>query len=81
MGASLGAQVGLGEDDDIQGGCELFVEQLRLVHAGLDVPLHRGLFEVLRRDIVVIDLGAILATRASPGIGAGVGEIQRRIAP
>src|SRR5262252_4084457 len=39
MGAGLGAQVRLGEDDDIQRLYELLVEQLHLVQAGLDVPL------------------------------------------
>ena len=39
MGTGLGAQVGLGKDDDIQRLCEP-VEQLRLVQAGLDVSLH-----------------------------------------
>src|SRR5215475_9059716 len=81
MGSGLGAQVGLGEDDDIQRLCELFVEQLHLVHAGLDVPLHRGLFEVLRRQGVVSHLAAILATGTPPGIGLGVGEVQCRIGP
>ena len=45
------------------------------------MPLHRGLFEVLHREVVVIHLVAILATGTSPGIGTGVGEVQRRIAP
>ena len=43
--------------------------------------LHRGLFEVLRREVVVIDLRAILAVGTPPGIGAGVGDVQRGIAP
>ena len=81
MGAGLGAQVRLRDDDDIQRVRELLMEQLRLVQAGLDVPLHRGLFEVWHRDVVVIDLVAILAMGAPPGIGAGVGEVQRRITP
>ena len=81
MGASLGAQVGLGEDDDMQRVCELLLEQLPLVQAGLDGPLHGGLFEVWHWEVVVIHLVAILATGTSPGIEAGVGEGQRRIAP
>ncbi len=81
MGAGVGAQVGLGDDDDIQRLCELFVEQLRLVETGLDVPLHRGLFEVLHGEVVVIHLVAILAMGTSPGIGSRVGEVQRRIVP
>ena len=56
MGSGLGAQVRLREDDDIQRLCELLVEQLRLVHTGLDVPLHRGLFEGVPREVVVIHL-------------------------
>ena len=81
MGAGLGAQVRLHDDDDIQRVRELLMEQLCLVEAGLDVPLDRGLFEVWHRDVVVIDLVAILAMGAPPGIGAGVGEVQRRITP
>jgi hypothetical protein len=36
---------------------ELLLEQLHLVHAGLDVPLHGGLLEVLPREGVVIPYG------------------------
>src|SRR5262245_2623442 len=81
MGSGVGAQVGLGDDDDIQRLWELFMEQLCLVDIGLDVPLHRGLFEVLCGEVVVIDLGAILAMGTSPRIGTGRGEVQGRIAP
>jgi hypothetical protein len=80
MGTGLGAQVGLGDADDIQGLRELLVEPLHLVQAGLAVPLHSRLFEVLHREAVVIHLGAILATGTSPRIGTSRGEVQRRIA-
>jgi hypothetical protein len=60
MGAGLGAQVGLRDDDDIERLLALLVEQLCLVDTGLDVPLHRGLFEVWPREVVVIDLGPYL---------------------
>ena len=53
MGTGLGAQVGLGDNDDIQGLRELLVEQLHLVQACLDVPLHGRLFEVLHWEVVV----------------------------
>ena len=79
MGTGLGAQVGLGKDDDIQRLCEPFVEQLRLVQAGLDV-LHRSLFEVLPWYVVVIHLAAIFAMGPPPGIGADVREVQSGIA-
>src|SRR5712691_2943027 len=81
MGAGLSVQVGLGDDDDIQRLRELLVEQLHLVQAGLEVPLHGGLFEVLHREVVVIYLVAILATGTSSGIGTGAGEVQGRIVP
>ncbi len=81
MSAGLGAQVGLSDDDHIQRLLEFLVEQLRLVDTGLDVPLYRGLFEVVPREVVVIDLGAILAVGTPPGIGAGVGDVQRGIVP
>src|SRR5688500_5912452 len=79
-GVRLSAQVGLGNDDDIERLLELLVKQLRLVETGLDVPLYRGLFEVVPREVVVIDLVAILAMGPSPGIGSGVREVQGRIA-
>lgn len=47
-GTGLGVQVGLGEEDDMQRVCELFVEQVRLGQADLDVPLH------VSRDTVCI---------------------------
>ena len=81
MRPCLGVQVRLGDDDDIQRLRELLMEQLRLGQASLYVPFHRRLFEVWHRDVVVIDLVAILAMGASPSIGAGGGEVQRRIAP
>src|SRR2546428_8938996 len=81
MGAGLGTQVGLGDDDDIQRVYALLMEQLHLVEASRHVPLDRSLFEGGHRHVVVIDLRALLATRTAPGIGAGVGEIQCRIVP
>src|SRR6516164_4635814 len=45
MGADVGAQVGLDDDDDIQRLRELLVEQLRLVDTGLDVPLQETTVE------------------------------------
>src|SRR6266478_2352463 len=67
MGAGLGTQVRLHDDDDIQWVRELLMEHLHLVYTGLYGPLYGGLFEVLHRDVVVIDLVAILAMGASPG--------------
>jgi hypothetical protein len=81
MGAGLSVQVRLRDDDDIQRLCELLVEQLRLIEAGLDVALHGRLFELFYREVIVIHLVAVLTRRAPPGIGASVGEVQRRIAP
>src|SRR2546426_10167398 len=81
MGLGLRAQVGLDDDDDIQWVHELLVEQLRLVQTGLDVPFHGGLFEVLRWHVGIVHLAAILTPGPSPGIGAGVGEVQGGIAP
>src|SRR3989442_2976933 len=81
MGAGLRVQVCLRNDDDIQRLREFLVEQLRLVQAGLDVPLHEGLFEIWLRDVVVMHLVAILAPWAPPSIRSCVGEVQRRIAP
>src|SRR5712691_757048 len=66
MGAGLGAQVRLGDDDDIQGLRELLMEQLCLVYTGLYMSFHSGFFEVLRWEVVVIHLVAILALGASP---------------
>ena len=81
MGAGVGAQVGLGDDDDMQRLRELLMEQVHLVDTGLHMPLHRRLFEVLHGEVGVIHLVAILAMRTSPSIGARVGEVQRGIVP
>ena len=81
VGLGLGAQVGLGEDDDIHRLYALLVEQLGLGQEGLDMPLHRGLFQVLLRHVAGLHLPAILATGAPAGIGACRGEGQRRIVP
>jgi hypothetical protein len=75
MGSGLGAQVGLRDDDDIQRLGKLFVEQLHLVHLGLDVSFHGGRFAVLLWEVVVIDLVAIFATRTAPGIGTDVRKV------
>ena len=80
MPAALRLQVRLDDDDDIQRVCECLVEPLRLGQTGLDVPLHRGLFAAWCRDVVVRQLAAIVAMRPPPGIGASLGEVQRRIA-
>src|SRR5207248_8372449 len=79
MGLGLRVQVGLDDDDDMQRLPERLVEQLRLVHLGLDVPLNRRGLQVLLWNVIVMHLVAILATWASPGIGASVGEVQRRV--
>jgi hypothetical protein len=60
---------------------ELLMEELRLVEAGLDVPLHGGLLQIWPWDVVIIDLAAILARATPSSLGAGVGEVQGRIAP
>ena len=62
VGAGLGAQVGRGDDDDLERLLELLVEQLRLVDIGLDVPLQRGLFEVLPGEVVVTNPANTLFT-------------------
>jgi hypothetical protein len=46
MGVGLGAQIRLGDDDDMQWLRELFMEQVHLIDTGLPVPLASGLFEV-----------------------------------
>ena len=81
MGASLGAQVRLRDEDDIQRLRELLMEQWHLIDTGRHVPLARGLFEVWHWEVVVIDLVAIRAMGAPPGVGAGGGEVQRGIIP
>jgi hypothetical protein len=79
MGTGLGTQVGLRDDDPIQRVLELLVEQVHLVATCLDMPLHCPRCEILCREVVVIDLVAVLATRTASGIVAGVGERQRRV--
>jgi hypothetical protein len=81
LGTGVGAHVGLGDDDDLQGWRALLVEPWHLVQAGLAVPRHGRLFEVWPREVVVSPLGALLAPGTSPSIGTRRGEGQRRIAP
>jgi len=65
----------------VQWGLQLLVEELHLVVMSLDIPLHRGLFEGVHWEVVVLDLVAILAARPPPGRGAGVREGAGGIAP
>src|SRR5207244_10205620 len=65
MGAGLGTQVRLHEENNMQGLRALLREHLHLVYTGPYMPLHGGLFEVLRWDVVVMDLTAVLALGAS----------------
>jgi len=76
MRLGLRTQVGLDEEDDIQRLGKLLVQQLGLVHVGLNMPFHRGLFEVFLWHVGVIHFTAILATWPSSDIGTGVGEVQ-----
>ena len=80
MPPALRLQGHLGDDDDMQRLCECLVEPWRLVQTGLEVPRHSGLFAVVCRDMVVLQLVAIRAMRPPPGIGASRGEVQRRLA-
>ena len=66
VGAGLSLEVSFGDDDDIHWLCKLLVEQLHLVQAGLDVPLHSRLLKVLPREVVGGHLVAILAMRTPP---------------
>lgn len=61
MGAGLRVPVRLRHDDDMQRLRAFLVEQLPLGQAGLDMPRHEGLFEIVPRDVVVRHLVAILA--------------------
>ena len=79
MGPSLGVQVGLDDDDDIQRLRELLVEQLCLVDTGLDRPFHSSVYEGLLWQVRVSYLAAILAPGPPSGIGAGVGEVQGKV--
>src|SRR5262249_48977393 len=81
MGAGLGAQIGLHEDDDIQWLCELLMEQVHLIDTSLHVPFDRGLFEVFHGEGIIVDLVAILAVGSPPGVGTSVGEVERSITP
>jgi hypothetical protein len=73
LGAGGGAQGGLGEEDDLQRVRVLLLEPWPRVHAGLAIPRHGGLFEVLDGEVGVLHLGTIRATGTSPGLGAGGG--------
>ena len=79
MGLGLGAQVGLGEEDDMPRLYALLVEQWGLGQAGLGMPLPSGLLQGLVRYGVSLHLLAILAPGAPAGLGACLREVQRRI--
>jgi hypothetical protein len=81
MGLGLGAAVRFANDDHMQRLRARLMEQWRLVAAGLNVPLHGGRLQVWQRDVVIIDLAAILAMGTPSSLGAGVGEVQGRLAP
>src|SRR5439155_6071207 len=81
MGAGLGVQVRLRNDDDMQRLRAFLGEQLRLGEAGLDVPVHGGVVEIRLWEVVVINLAAIRATGTAPSRGAGGGEGQGCITP
>src|SRR5262249_40129519 len=81
MGAGLGTQLRLGDDDNIQRLPELFMETLPLIDTGLHVPLDSGLFEGGYGEVVGIDLVAILATRPAADIRASVGDREGGSAP
>src|SRR5262245_66630171 len=74
VGASLGTQVCLHDDDDIQRLRELFMEELHLIDTGLHLPLDRGRFEVWQGDVVVIDLFSILQMGSPSCNRGGYGE-------
>jgi hypothetical protein len=64
--------VGLDDDDDMQRVRERFGEQWGLVEAGLNGAFDGGGVEIHIRDVAVIQLSAILAMWATPGIRAFV---------
>jgi|SRR5882724_1140369 len=60
-------QIRLDDDDNVQRWCELFVQQLGLVDAGLEVILNGRGFERLLRNAAVIQLTARRAMWANTG--------------
>ena len=69
----------LDEDDHVPRWCERLVPQWGLVDAGLEVMLHGRGVERRLRHAAVIQLTAILARWANPGIRAFVGHGPRRV--
>jgi hypothetical protein len=74
MRPSVRLPVSLDDDDDIQRVRALFVEPWGLVEAGLEGAFDGGGFAIPSREIAVIQLAAILATWATPGLRAFVGH-------
>lgn len=68
-------QGGLDDDDDRQRVRALLVEPWGLVEAGREGAFDGGGFELLLRAVAVLQLTAIRATWATPGIHACVGHI------
>ena len=77
MGLGTGALVGLHEDHDIEPVGEFFVPNGQLVDGRMNVSVHGSGFETARRQVLIIELVAVLAPRAAPGVGAVIGPIQR----
>ena len=74
MGAFVGREVRFHDDDDMKRLSKLCAHHLGLVDVGLDVVFHATLFQVATWDVGIVNLFAILATRASASIRSLVRE-------
>ena len=79
MCASLGLQVGVDDDHDIERLAKLLVQGLDLIDARLDLALGCRFFETLVRQVPIIQLVAIFAVRSMSLIGAIIRQVQGRV--
>ena len=76
-GASL--EIGFGEDDHVERLSEIRMQHHRLIDAGTEIALGALLNQVLFRDVLVVDLLAILLARPFAFLLAVVDEVQGSI--
>lgn len=76
MGTGTGLQVGLDDDDHIEGLGKLLVQQGGLVDTLLEAIFDTKALEMLLWQSLVVELVAILVTRATASIWAFLGQVQ-----
>ena len=79
MRPGLGGQVGFDEDDHVERGWEIGMEELGLISAGPDTIFNASVLEILVWDGLVIHPVALFTVWATACIRPVVGKAQRGI--